>query len=307
MSTLFVLGNGFDLNHGLPTRYDPDLKDLAIQLERFPGEWESYSIAADLWSSVEQQLAHPDVEIILEHLDNYAPDLSSDRESDRDSIIHEAEQLLAFPLEAFAENADRKLETAKPDAKFVDLFRPDDFFLTFNYTHTLEWLYGVPSSHILHLHGEVGVSRLIIGYEPGALQGIAPLDQWDDEENYEHYRSRAYEAVKRRLGEFEKTYQHDVLNDFVHRIPSAPNRIVVFGHSLGSVDRPYFKSLARQFPDAQWTMCAHREGAFEVVSAAFDAYGLDVPYDVRVLRRSGGHDLVPSECGSARQPFRRQR
>lgn len=284
MSTLHVLGNGFDLNHGLPTRYDPDLKDLAIQGERFPGEWESYSIGADLWSSVEQQLAYPDVDIILDHLDNYSPDLSSDRESDRDSIIHEAEQLLAFPLEVFAENADEKLETTKPEAKFVDLFRPDDYFLTFNYTHTLERLYGVPPSRILHLHGEVGVSRLIIGYEPGALKGIESLDKWDDEENYEHYRSRAYDAVKRRLAAFAKLYQHQTLNDFVDRIPQPPNRIVVFGHSLGGVDRPYFNSLARQFPDAQWTMCAYSEGTLNVVCAAFDAYGLNVPYDVRVLR-----------------------
>lgn len=284
MSTLHVLGNGFDLNHGLPTRYDPDLKDLAIQGERFEGEWESYSIGADLWSSVEQQLAYPDVDIILDHLGNYSPDLSSDRESDRDSIIHEAEQLLAFPLEVFAENADEKLETTKPDAKFVNLFRPDDFFLTFNYTHTLERLYGVPSSRVLHLHGEVGVSQLIIGYEPGALRGVASLDQYDDEENYEHYQSRAYDAVKRRLAAFEKLYQHQALNDFVKRIPHAPDRIVVFGHSLGSVDRPYFESLARQYPDTRWTLCAHREGALNVVCAAFDAYRLDVPYDVRVLR-----------------------
>ncbi|WP_029263991.1 MULTISPECIES: bacteriophage abortive infection AbiH family protein [unclassified Microbacterium] len=284
MSTLYVLGNGFDLNHELPTRYDPDLKNLAIQVERFPGEWESYSFDADLWSSVEQLLAHPDVDIILDHLGNYSPDLSSDRESDRDSVIHEAEQLLEFPLEEFAEKADQKLETTKPEAKFVRLFRPDDYFLTFNYTHTLEWLYGVPSSHILHLHGEVGVSQLIIGYEPGALQGIASLDQWDDEANYEHYRSRAYDAVKRRLAEFEKVYQHEALNDFVDRIPHAPERIVVFGHSLGSVDRPYFKSLAGLFPDAQWTIYAHREGAFEIIRAAMDDYGLDVPYDIHVLR-----------------------
>ena len=178
MSTLYVLGNGFDLSHGLPTSYDPDLKKLAIQGERFSGEWEGYSINADLWSGVEEHLAHPDVDLILNHLGSFSPDLSSDRESDRDSIVHEAEKLLEFPLERFAELADEKLDTTEPDAKFVNLFRADDYYLTFNYTHTLECLYEIPSSHILHLHGEVGVSPLIIGYEPGSLKRIALLDDW---------------------------------------------------------------------------------------------------------------------------------
>lgn len=283
MSTLYVLGNGFDLSHELPTKYDPHLKKLAVEAERFSGEWEGYSIGADLWSSVEEHLAHPDVDLILDHLGSYAPDLASDRESDRDSIVYEAEHLLAFPLERFAELADEKLDSTDPDAKFVNLFRSDDYYLTFNYTHTLELLYGVPSSRILHLHGEVGVSPLIIGYEPGALQKIVALDEWDDEENYEHYRSQAYGAVKRRLAGFEKVYQHEALNNFLNHISHVPDRIVVIGHSLGSVDNTYFHSLVKRFPKARWTVYAHKESALETMRAAAEAYELGVPYEMRIL------------------------
>jgi len=283
VSTLYVLGNGFDLSHGLPTSYDPDLKKLAIQGERFSGEWEGYSIIADLWSAVEEHLAHPDVDLILNHLGSFAPDLTSDRESDRDSIVHEAEQLLEFPLERFAELADEKLGTTEPNAKFVNLFRADDYYLTFNYTHTLECLYEIPSSRILHLHGEVGVSPLIIGYEPGALKRTASLDDWDDKENYEHYLSTAYGAVKRRLAEFEKVYQHEALNDFVNQISRTPDRIVVIGHSLGSVDNTYFRSLVKRFPHARWTVYARAESAIDTMRAAAEAYELGVPYDLRIL------------------------
>lgn len=283
MSTLYVLGNGFDLSHGLPTNYDPDLKKLAIQGERFCGAWEGYSINADLWSAVEEQLAHPDVDLILNHLGSYAPDHSSDRESDRDGIIHEAEQLLEFPLERFAELADEKLDTTEPVVKFANLFREDDYYLTFNYTHTLEYLYEIPSSHILHLHGEVGVSPLIIGYEPGALARIAPLDEYDGEENYEHYRSTAYGAVKRRLAEFEKVYQHEALNEFMHNISPAPDQIVVIGHSLGSVDNTYFRSLVKRFPEARWTVCAHKASNLDTMRAAAESYDLGVTYDMRIL------------------------
>ena len=283
MSTLFVFGNGFDLQHNLPTNYDPDLKIIAIGAERFPGEWESYNVGGDLWSDVEEQLAHPDLELILEHLGQYSPDLSSDRESDRDEIIHEAEQLLTFPLDEFAQNADDKLKDAPPQPKFSDLFCPDDYFLTFNYTHTLENLYGVDPSRILHLHGEVGVSRLILGYAPGSLQGTEILREWDDEENFEFYRSQAYGTVAQRMAAFEKVYQHEAVIEFVSQIAQPPSRVFVYGHSFGGVDKPYFDYLVRSFNDVPWTVCAYNDHALDDVCRALDAYGLGVAYDRHVL------------------------
>jgi hypothetical protein len=283
VSTLYVLGNGFDLQHDLPTNYNPDLKAIAVSEERFIGEWESYSIEGDLWSDVESQLAHPDFDLVLEHLEQYAPDLLSDRESDRDGIIYEAGQLLSFPLDAFAQIADDELERASTNSKFTGLFRPDDYFLTFNYTHTLQYLYGVDPSRILHLHGEVGVSRLILGYAPGSLQGSEVLRQWDDEENFEFYRSRAYETVARRLADFEKVYQHEAAKDFISRITQPPSRVLIYGHSFGIVDKPYFDQLAREFRDVTWVVCAYTDRALDDVCRALDTYGLDIAYERYVL------------------------
>lgn len=283
MSSLFVLGNGFDLQHNLPTSYDPHLKALAIDAERFPGEWESYGISGELWSKVEEGLAHLDVDMVLDHLEQYPPDLASDRESDRDEIIHEAEQLLSFPLDKFAENADAKLATSATHKKFTGLFRRDDYFLTFNYTHTLQRLYGIARPQILHLHGEVGVSRLILGYAPGAVRGTEVLEKWDNEGNFEFYRSRAYEAVARRITDFEKVYQHEAMIEFIARIPQPLSRIMVYGHSFGSVDKPYFDRLAWRFEEVPWTVFAHNDQALDDVCRALDAYNLGVTYERRVL------------------------
>jgi hypothetical protein len=283
VSTLFVLGNGFDLLHGLPTSYKPHLKALAVEAERFPGEWESYSLDGDLWSDVEARLAHPDVDLVLQHLEQYSPDYSSDREGDRDGIIHEAERLLTFPLDEFAQYADDKLEGVLPLQRFSRLFGRDDYFLTFNYTHTLERLYGADPSRVLHLHGEVGVSRLILGYTPGSLQGAEALRKWDDEETFEFYQSRAYEAVAQRLASFEKTYQHKALIEFARRISRSPDQVFVYGHSFGSVDRPYFERLARRFADVPWTVCAYNERSLEKVCEALDAYELGIAYQRHVF------------------------
>ncbi|MGI9821947.1 bacteriophage abortive infection AbiH family protein [Agromyces sp. Marseille-Q5079] len=283
MSTLFVLGNGFDLQHGLPTRYDPDLKALALKAERFPGEWESYSIEGDLWSDVEAQLAHPDVDLVLEHLGQYCPDYSSDRESDRDGVIHEAEQLLTFPLDEFAQNADDELDGVTPLHKFSGLFGRDDYFLTFNYTHTLERLYGADPSRVLHIHGEVGVSRLMLGYTPGSLQGTEVLRKWDDEESFEFYQSRAYGAVAQRLATFEKPYQHEALIEFTCQISRRPAQVFVYGHSFGSVDRPYFEHVARRFINVPWTVAAYNERTLDEVCGALHAYELGIAYERSVF------------------------
>lgn len=46
---------------------------------------------------VEENLAPPDMDMLLQHLENYGPGLLSGREGDSDGIVHEAEQLLNFP------------------------------------------------------------------------------------------------------------------------------------------------------------------------------------------------------------------
>ncbi|HIT89336.1 MAG TPA: hypothetical protein IAC41_02810 [Candidatus Merdenecus merdavium] len=38
---LFILGNGFDLAHKLPTRFDPDLKNIAPKYEQY-NFWDIY-------------------------------------------------------------------------------------------------------------------------------------------------------------------------------------------------------------------------------------------------------------------------
>jgi len=54
---------------------------------------------------VEGNLAPPDMDMLLQHLESYAPDLLSGREGDSDGIVHEAEQLLNFPLRHQLERA----------------------------------------------------------------------------------------------------------------------------------------------------------------------------------------------------------
>lgn len=283
MVTLHVLGNGFDLHHGLPTKYIPDLKKIAIMAERFSGEWECYSDTGDLWSDVEELLASPDTEMLLQHLEIYAPDLLSEREGDRDGIIHEAEQLLDFPLEEFARRADEALDRKLPLEMFEEIFGPNDCFLTFNYTHTLERLYQSDPSRILHLHGEVGGERLIFGYAPGALRELQELHKWDEEEGFDFYRATAHRALEERLKSFEKPYQLERMVEFLKLFSHQVDRIVVYGFSFGIVDKPYFQLLSKMLGDVPWTVYAHNEDALEAACSRFDEYSCGITYERKIL------------------------
>ena len=276
LRTLHILGNGFDLAHGLPTSFDPDLRRLAARNERYADEWESYYGFGELWADVEVNLASPDVQVMLEHIGQYAPDYGSDRESDRDSIIFEAEEMLHFPLEEFARHADQALAETAPQERFLKHFSRRDWFLTFNYTHTLERLYGIPRRQILHVHGEVDGAPLILGYAPGSLAGVDALGQWDDEDGFDYYWSTASSTLRERLIGFEKSYQIDKLKAFLRDMKGEVDHISIYGLSCGIVDKPYFLQLHESFPDALWGLGSHGAKSVSDARANFVSYGLGV-------------------------------
>ena len=57
---LFIIGNGFDLAHNLPTRFDPNFKNIARKYEQ-DGFWDLYqSRENEIWSDFENLLGYPD-------------------------------------------------------------------------------------------------------------------------------------------------------------------------------------------------------------------------------------------------------
>ena len=74
-SQLFIIGNGFDLAHNLPTRFSPDFKNIAMRHE--PNcFWDFYqSNKDDIWSDFENLLGCPDFNSLEEIFQSYSPDI----------------------------------------------------------------------------------------------------------------------------------------------------------------------------------------------------------------------------------------
>ncbi|MGT2906961.1 AbiH family protein [Streptococcus dentiloxodontae] len=268
---LLLIGNGFDLAHGLPTRFDPDFKEIAERNEANPYFWDLYqSEDDDIWSDFENLLAKPDFNALSNIFDGYYPDYLSDRESDRDEIILQADMSgnLQESLNEFASQAEDALCNINPQRKFKRMFYKEDLFINFNYTHTLEQIYGIKAERVLHIHGEVGENNLLLGYPEGNFlpdniqddvrkkgrgpyREVALREYINSLEDY--YVRTAYENLANKVESFKKEFQIGLVEKFLSNYEI--NEIIVYGHSC-AIDFPYFEYLNHQFPYAQWTFYA---------------------------------------------------
>ncbi|EPU3389662.1 AbiH family protein [Listeria monocytogenes] len=112
---LFIIGNGFDLSHNLPTRFNPDFKLIAKKNEQISCFWDFYqSQEIDIWSDFENLLAKPDFNELDQIFEGYEPGYSSDYERDRNAIITQVDLNgnLIDSLYEFAIQAEQQINKA---------------------------------------------------------------------------------------------------------------------------------------------------------------------------------------------------
>ena len=68
---LYIIGNGFDIQHGLKSRYWDFKEYLDIKDRNLVDKLEEYFGADALWSDFEETLAYLDTEQIIEECMNY--------------------------------------------------------------------------------------------------------------------------------------------------------------------------------------------------------------------------------------------
>ena len=156
---LYIIGNGFDLHHGIDSSYsdfyewmNKNYPDIINKVDNVYGNCDSH-----WWSDFENQLASLDA---IRYGDAVAfmnqPDLS-DEHCDRMwgdaeiAVQNELENLysdLRFCFHKWIHQLKRPQDSQK-----IKLSITNAVFLSFNYTKTLEHLYGITSNRILHIHG----------------------------------------------------------------------------------------------------------------------------------------------------------
>lgn len=271
MKKLVIIGNGFDLSHGLKTSYEnfqeylkekyPDSNGEALVVPEpifMPDGDVQYDDVdtvnllmclinnaepnGEKWSDLERSMGYFDFD---EAFDFLPEELDEDDEPDMWKNSYNNEDLarnLVGPVQSIVDYFSEWVDTIdineeikiKGDFfKIIDKY--NDFFLTFNYTKTLEVLY--KARKVCHIHGEQG-GKLLFGhgndtdyYEENMNKNIgseAPLQEIQDA-----LRKNTKKAIK----DNEK---------FFSSLSEDIDKIYSYGFSFGDVDKIYIEEICNR-------------------------------------------------------------
>ncbi len=130
----------------------PEARDLVCALVSLMDIF--FSNQRDVWGDIEKALGEYDEDSIVEYC-------KPDEEIDYDHPTRSMAAVEDSPEWIFRPVLDEFIEAFKDWVDSIDIAKAGKVrelpveckYLTFNYTETLEVIYGIPASNILHIHG----------------------------------------------------------------------------------------------------------------------------------------------------------
>ena len=293
-TTLYIIGNGFDLWHGIPSALE-HFKEYVQNTDRdVYREVEEYLPAGEDWSELERAFAELDENMLYDNLGHFMASYSD--ENWRDSGHHDFQyevgnvvERLSTELQAHFANWVRSLPIPSHDTSPQHLSKLDKQaqFLSFNYTSTLNTVYGVDPKHILFIHGCVAQpnDELILGHAWDPLSRSSLNDRPYSEE-IDTRLMKAYDIIDRY---FSATFKHSAQIITQHasffESLSTVEKVTVLGHSLSNVDAAYFQALLAQsrVAQARWVIAVRDLSEWSEKKNLLTALGLPTDRAMPVL------------------------
>jgi hypothetical protein len=260
MTKLYVIGNGFDLWHGLPTSYRQFYEFAKEILDEFENYYLFEVTQAGPWCDFENSLgvfnwhqfydAHNHIDVQDE---SFRPSFVYCLEDD---LREQADQHVDSIRDCFREWIDEiDISTAEGRLALAE----NALFLSFNYTSTLETVYGIDEKNVLHIHGRSETCDELVFGHGDTMEEVPELDENGDS-NHTIF-SDAEGAAKYPFYALQKPVLETLENnqEFFDSLAYI-SEITVIGHSLNKIDLPYFKQLAASAPNAMWIVCSFNAG-----------------------------------------------
>lgn len=281
-SRVVLIGNGFDLHHGLESsywHYKEWLKgthpDLLRKLECYidvSGEW---------WNDFERNLAEFDIMKIIKecphvyptHDFRFPPALAYSSNWFFDALRKDL-------TDSFVEWV--KTITRKEPFGRIDL--PEaKLYLSFNYTDTLERTYGIYEERILYLHGKaLRGDKLIFGHNKSHFEierdymrkhGLREIESFNDtgpvisDEEYE---------LSQKVSFLDKFPYAQIVkySDILQPAIKSSCEIVSFGLSFSAADSQYLEWIVDQNSNLRWNVSWHSSEDKEKQEAFFHQMGI---------------------------------
>jgi hypothetical protein len=300
---LFIIGNGFDLGHFLPTKYWDFRMFLEEHQPIFLDDFESKygfwgkELETQLWNNIEFNLANLQEDILFEQM-YQSTDLgleSGDVGIEDTLKYHFREEFnyiekLTFYLKEWIKQVNQKLNGMIRRTSFIKE-NNHDIFLNFNYTTTLEELYSIKEEKILHIHGVVNSDEdLVLGHSN--LERITYFENKCSE--FQNIGDEQSSPIYETLARYCSTTYKDV-REHIHQLISLDfnsiEKIMIIGHSLSDVDLPYFKEIKRSIGvDVEWNIYYFGENQKDIFKEQLKKIGVN-EQQINMIPSSQFYDL----------------
>lgn len=262
MSNLFIIGNGFDIDHGIESSYSNFREYLRKEYNLIEHgiyviptidrehTWD-YREIADFWFNVFDANNNLEWSKFEDSLfgQNYG-DCFSEMITDRDGeenilkmawnneeLSHSIVEIVPFINQFFTEWINQvKIDVAESKDTFLELINlNDDIFFSTNYTCTLENVYDI--GEVCHIHGKIG-EDLVFGHGEDAS-----LYEKYERENIgtEQYLSDIDRALRKNVQMALET--HHIFFEMLGKIPI--EKIYSYGFSYGKADLVYVQKIVK--------------------------------------------------------------
>lgn len=253
--TLYIVGNGFDLAHGLKTKYN-DFRNWLEEsgfhsfVNRMEALYPDVKNANGEWNDIETALGHFKMKDVIAYDKNYTDcNTVGNVVLPVGNNIRSVTASLSGNLWKWIKSVDL-LKT-----KRMFLLNENALFVSFNYTLTLETVYGIPQDKTWHVHGSISdkTNVLVIGYGVDEKFDNAPNPTAYNLTDDDKRRNMMADMVKRvplYIDKFHKWNNFSKMKVIKH--------VKVIGHSCSKVDQAYFEDIANAIStDADWTFYYH--------------------------------------------------
>lgn len=280
---LYIIGNGFDLQHGIKSRYW-DFKEYLEEIDsELVGKLDDYFDSDALWSDFEETLAFIDTEQIVDECMIYLEPYGTEDWSD--AYHHDYQYEVQTRIDLITKILKKKftewiLQLSIPAAAYQNkvILDKDSIFITFNYTDTLERLYLVSARNIHYIHNKAidNSSTLIIGHSRNPKNSKSLSELYNDEDTdvrvaegnriLDNYFADTYKSTKTLISENRKLFDSLKQLEFIY----------IFGHSLSIVDKHYFQEIAKTIDECKviWKVSYYSRRDLVVFKEFFNDIGI---------------------------------
>lgn len=287
MNKLYIIGNGFDLHHGLPTSLSGFRNYSKYSAFHTLYENGVFMMNADQtlnehWEHLEANLANFDMDELIERMNQYYDD-----DPHENQFVYEVENAIYKLTKGLSEDLNEYLSLAENYPVEQDKILNLDSsarFLCFNYTNTLERIYNISPEHICYIHGKLNTPEMpiVMGhgmktYECKPQPGIdvSTLSEEEMDAFFDSY-SADYEcAIHEAYEYFRRSYKDTdacikASRAFLQSL-SDTDKIVILGHSLGEIDKSYFDYINEIVgPNCQWWASYYQSSQKDVIYQRLD-------------------------------------